>query len=139
MATIIKTAFKPPNELFVIRRGRDPVTWFIKEKPTMVTFKSSNHALMVASLIESHYRSNKEWPITPEFSYAKEVIPTLLDISQVDYKESKEICGLWNVNLLVIEDIEHGKSNKLKFIGEVESFSVEQDRYLDFLEYLYIN
>lgn len=135
------TTFKiPPNEVFLIRRGKDPIAWIIKEKPTMVAFKSSQHALLVASLIESHYRSNKEWPTTPEFSFNREVIPTLLEISSVEYKESQEICGLWNVNLLVIEDIIKPKhNNRLKFVGGVESFTIPQDRYVDFLEYLYIN
>lgn len=133
-------AVKPPIELFVIRKGRHPISWYINDKLTLITFKKPQQALMVASLIESHYRSNKEWPTKPEFFFSKEVIPVLLEIETVDYNYIQELCALWHVKLLVLEDIKTTKNpKKFEFIGEVETFDVRKDKYIEFLEELYIN
>lgn len=135
----LSTTFAPDMNLYMIRKDKIPMAWNIQEKSTMVTFKKVEHALLIASMTESHYKSNKEWPIDAKFSFHKQVIPTILDIKQHDYKRISRMCSLWGINLLILNEIEEVSPLKYNFIGELEKFDEVLDEHKDFFEYLYIN
>lgn len=124
MATL--TTFAPNIQLFNVHKNGKPLVWPLNDTHAIVSFKNPQHALYVATVTESHYKTHKEWPSGSEFSYKKEVIPTILGIQETSHSEMGYLCALWNLKLLVIEDIDKIKQDKYSFDGNVESFDLDK-------------
>lgn len=119
------TLLAPQRTLFKVHKNGSPLVWKVKGKHSVVSFDKPDHALYVATVTESHYKTHKEWPTSAEFSYTKEVLPIILGIDEVSYDELKQMCALWNLGLLVINDITCVNSQLFSFDGEVETFSTD--------------
>lgn len=130
------TLVAPSRILFKVHRNGSPLVWPVNDKHGVFAFKNPEHALYVAMITESHYKTHREWPQTIEFSYQKEVIPTILGVEETLYDDLKTMCALWNLNLVVVSDIEKLKKNKFTFTGNIESFDVDGDTRVSHLNYL---
>lgn len=138
MALLVKTLVRPNNELYVVHKSNSPMIWPINEKSTLVSFSNVNQALFIASLSESHYASNKEWPTGVKFSFHTQIIPTILGVKIEDYQQTKKKCAVWGIDLLIIEDITEKSPLNFSFSGEIEKFEIDYNVQKDFLDYLYI-
>lgn len=122
---MVLTLVSPPRPLFRIHKNGSPLVWPISQKHSIVTFENPNHALYVAMVTESHYKTHKEWPKSIEFSYVKEVNPMILGIDETTRDDMKILCARWNLGLLVIEDIQSNGKNRFSFNGKVETFEID--------------
>ena len=126
------------SEVFLIHKSNKPLTWNINERSAVVSFSNIDHALFIASLSESHYASNKEWPSNIKFSFHKQVIPTILGVKNEEYNKMLSMCTVWGVDLLYITDIQEKSPLQFGFSGEVHKTEFQYEVQKDFLEYLYI-
>lgn len=136
---IPKTTYDPGMKLYTIRKEKTPMAWNINDRSTMLSFKNVDHAILIASMAESHYKSNKEWPIEPKFEFHRQIYPTILGIKQYEYEKISSMCSLWGVNLLILDDIEEVSPLKYQFVGEIEKFDEILEEHKEFLDFLYIN
>lgn len=119
------TLVAPQRVLFKVHKNGSPLILPVNDKHGIFVFEKSRDALHVAMITESHYKTHKEWPHVIEFSYNKEVIPTILGIEETPYDEMESLCALWNLNLIIVNDIEKMKGNKFSFIGNIKSFEID--------------
>jgi hypothetical protein len=131
------TLVAPQRVLFKVHKNGSPLVWPVNDKYGVFAFENSTHALHIATITESHYRTHKEWPHMIEFSYQKEVIPTILGVEQIPYDELKSLCALWNLNLVVVSDIEKMKKNKFAFTGNIASFDIAPEMRIAHLNLLF--
>lgn len=124
--------------IYTVKKANVPVTLRIHDKTTMITFRDISHATTIASSFESHYVFTKLWPdMTAEsFKLTKGpfMAPLILDIFEEDFDELREYCALWNVKLLVIENLSMHNNESILFNGQLFSFDVNQKEYMDHLE-----
>jgi hypothetical protein len=130
------TLIAPAPVLFKVHKNGSPLVWPVNNKHGVFAFRVPEHALYVAMVTESHYKAHKEWPHVIEFSYQKEVIPTILGVEATPYDELKSLCAVWNLNLIVVNDIDK-KRNKFTFTGNIESFDLEHDARVSHLDLLF--
>ncbi len=130
------TLVAPQRVLFKVHKNGSPLVWPVNDKHGIFAFENPGHALYVAMVTESHYRTHKEWPQVIEFSYQKEVVPTILGVDETPYDDLKSLCALWNLNLIVVSDIEKMKKNKFTFTGNIASFELDHDTRVSHLNLL---
>lgn len=127
----IKTTLAYPNLYLVHKRGK-PLVWPVTDdRHAIVAFTEPNMALSIASYTESHYLTHKEWPDGVNFSFKKQVIPTLLGVKTEEFGTLAETCSLWNLKLLVINDI----TNKT-FTGDLREFDTDHEALVTHLNTL---
>ena len=143
----MQTLSKPPplvakddKSFYTIKHHKVPFTWRIKDRTTVITFRDLEHAVKVATSIESHYYHTKLWPDMTsdkfELMYGPMTqTPNILDIYEEDWDELREYCALWNTGLLIVENIKlHESSQSVLFNGSLASFQIPveyQIRHLD--------
>lgn len=134
---IIPSTDKSNMSVYTVKKANIPITLRIRDQTRLVSFKNVSHATTIASSFESHYIFTKLWPdMTAEiFNLSKGpfVSPSILDIFQEDFDELREYCALWNIGLLVVENLRIHESSIL-FNGQLFSFDVNQKEYIDHLE-----
>ena len=123
---MVLTLVAPQRILFKVHKNGSPLVWPLNNGHGIVVFENVNHALYVATVTESHYRTHKEWPHKVEFSFRKEVNPIILGVDQTTHDDMKELCALWNLSLLTINDIHSNGKNIFSFDGNVESFEIDE-------------
>ena len=127
----IKTTLAYPNLYLVHKKGK-PLVWPVEEeRHAVVSFSKPETALTIASYTESHYLTHKEWPDSLSFSFKKQVIPTILGVHRVDFSTLSERCSLWNLKLIIIDDI-----SKNKFSGDIRDFETDRDALVTHLNTL---
>jgi hypothetical protein len=139
MAVMVKTLVNPRKELYVVHKSNSPMIWPINDKSTIVSFSNINEALFIASLSESHYVSNKEWPTGIKFSFHKQIIPTILGVKSEDYEETRHKCALWAIDLLIIDEINEKSPLNFSFSGKVQKFDIDYNIQKHFLDNLYVD
>lgn len=128
-----------PPVIYTIKKTNVPITLRIRDKTRLISFKNISHATKIASSFESHYVFTKLWPDmtleTFELSKGPFVAPSILDIFQEDFDEIREYCALWNIGLLVVENL-NIHENSILFNGHLFSFdvNVSEKEYIDHLE-----
>lgn len=122
MAVLVPIA--PPKSLYIVHKNGNPLVWPVKDTShAIVSFSTFKTAATVAVLTESHYLTHKEWPRGgTTFSFKDEVIPTILEIQEVDFTEMSTVCSLWDLHLLIIDAIK-----KNKYDGELRSFDIDPE------------
>lgn len=123
--------------VYTVKKANIPITLRIRDKTRLVSFKDVSHATTIASSFEAHYVFTKLWPdMTNEsFNLSKGpfIAPSILDIFQEDFDDLRDYCALWNIGLLVIENLKIYDSSIL-FNGQLFSFDVREKDYIDHLE-----
>ena len=123
--------------VYTVKKANIPITLRIRDQTRLVSFKNISHATTIASSFESHYIFTKLWPdMTSEgfhLSKGPFIAPAILDIFQEDFDELREYCALWNIGLLLIENLKIHDSSIL-FNGHLFSFDVDKKDYIDHLE-----
>ncbi len=128
-----------PPVVYTVKKTNVPITLRIRDKTRLVSFKDISHATKIASSFESHYVFTKLWPDMTsesfELSKGPFLAPAILDIFQEDFDELKEYCALWNIGLLVVENLKIHETSIL-FNGHLFSFDVDvhEKEYIDHLE-----
>lgn len=131
---------KSDKSFYTIKHHSIPFTWRIKDRTTVITFKELNHALTVASSIESHYYHTKLWPDMTsdkfELMYGPlSETPNILDIYEEDWDDLREYCALWNTGLLIVENIKLHESSVF-FNGSLASFEIPVEYQIKHLDEL---
>lgn len=123
--------------VYTVKKANVPITLRIRDQTRLVSFKNVSHATTLASSFEAHYVFTKLWPdMTAEsFQLSKGpfVAPAILDIFQEDFDELREYCALWNIGLLLIENLNFHESS-IMFNGHLFSFDVDKKDYTEHLE-----
>lgn len=123
--------------VYTVKKANIPITLRIKDKTRIVSFRNVSDATTIASSFESHYIFTKLWPdmTSDNFHLSKGpfIVPGILDIFQEDFNELKEYCALWNVGLLVVENLNIHDSSIL-FGGYLLSFNLDEKNYIDHFE-----
>lgn len=126
--------------VYTVKKANVPITLRVRDQTRLVTFKNISHATTIASSFESHYVFTKLWPdMTSEsFNLSKGpfVAPAMLDIFQEDFDEIRQYCALWNIGLLLIENLNIHESSIL-FNGHLFSFDVNRDDYITHLDNIF--
>lgn len=126
------------KNVYTVKKSNIPVTLRIRDKTTLVSFKDFNHAITIASSFESHYIFTKLWPDMTSNSFnltrGPFMSPVMLDISEENFDDLREYCALWNVSLLVIENLNMYNNDSMLFNGQLFSFDVQEKNYIDHLE-----
>lgn len=130
------TLVAPPRILFKVHKNGSPLVWPVSERYGIVSFENPNHALYVAMVTESHYKTHKEWPQSVEFSYRKEIVPTILGVRQTTHDELSSLCARWNLHLIVVNDIQSIANNKFAFDGNIETFILDGSARINHLNSL---
>lgn len=125
------------NMVYTVKKANIPITLRIRDQTRLISFKNVSHATTIASSFEAHYVFTKLWPdMTSESFHLSKgpfTTPAILDIFQEDFDEVREYCALWNIGLLVVENLKFHDSSIL-FNGHLFSFEVDGKDYIDHLE-----
>lgn len=135
---MVRTLVNPRKDFYVVHKSNSPMVWPINDRSTIVSFSNMNEALFIASLSESHYASNKEWPTGIKFSFHKQIIPTILGVKTEDCQETRHKCAFWGIDLLIIDEIKEKSPLNFSFSGKIEKFEVDYNDQKNFLDYLYV-
>ena len=126
--------------VYTVKKSNIPVTLRIRDQTRLITFKKVEHATTIASSFEAHYVFTKLWPdmTSDNFQLSKGpfVAPAMLDIFQENFEDLKEYCALWNIGLLLIEDLNIYESSLL-FNGHLFSFDVNKNDYITHLDNIF--
>ena len=125
---------------YTIKKHKVPFTWRIKDKTTVITFRDLEHAVTVATSIESHYYHTRFWPdmTSDKFELVYGPLsqtPKILDIYKEEWDDLREYCALWNTGLLVVENIKLHESSVL-FNGSLASFQLPIEHQIKHLDEL---
>lgn len=126
--------------LYTVKKTLVPFTWRIRDRTTLISFKKLQHAITIASSLEAHYYMMKMWPDMTsdkfELTYGPMTVPNILDIYEESLNDVREYCALWNLGLLIVDEIGM-KENTILFSGDLGSFEISNDIYVDHLENIY--
>lgn len=136
MNTLVKTTLSYPN-LYLVHKSGKPLVWpFGQDKHAIVSFSSPAVALTVASYTESHYVTHKEWPDGVSFSFKKQVIPTILGVTEEEFGTVAELCSMWNMKLIIIDELHDLNNDTKSFTGDVRDFETDNDALVTHLNSL---
>lgn len=125
------------KKVFTVKKASVPFTWRINDRTTMISFKELEQAITIASSLESHFYHTKSWPDMTsekfELKYGPLTVPNMLDIYEEQWDDVKEYCAMWNLGLLVVENLKVHDTTIL-FSGDLVSFVAPTSLYLDHLE-----
>lgn len=135
---IVPSTNQKNRSIYTVKKSNVPVTLRIRDRTTLMTFKEVSDATTIASSFESHYIFTKSWPdMTAEaFQLTKGPFmgPNILDIFQEDFDDIREYCALWNISLLIVDNLKIHNGESILFSGDLLTFEVSQDDYLNHLE-----
>ena len=106
----------------------------------MVGFQSSNDALFIGGMIETHYLEQKEWPDVREAGTLILPEPKLKELSHVfmnewEFEELKIECTRNNLGLILVDEILK-KNTSYSFRGNLYTFNAPPEFYMDRFEEL---
>lgn len=128
------------KKLYTIKKANVPFTWRINDRTTMISFKELEQTITIASSLESHFYHTKSWPDMTaekfELKYGPLTVPNILDIYEEEWNDVKEYCAMWNMGLLVVNNLKIHDTTIL-FSGDLVSFQAPTSLYLDHLEHVF--
>lgn len=136
MNTLVKTTLSYPK-LYLVHKSGKPLVWPAgPDRHAIVSFSSPAVALTVASYTESHYITHKEWPDGVSFSFKKQVIPTILGVTEEEFGTIAELCSMWNMKLIIVDELLSVNKHTKSFNGDVRDFDTDNDALVTHLNSL---